>query len=164
MDGVEDACLVDCEEPKTDALKEENQNSDQGTDNNENEDAIEEPKWWDSESQHLLNSQQLVEALSLCEDLFHSQSPNRDDKSEEHKDRPGLSVYAHLGPEHLKRDIEECQKLAIDTANIDLDTPPDFRLSQLVLSNLSFAIFSLTNGFSFILTHFHALIGVWFTR
>ncbi|XP_028768664.1 SUPPRESSOR OF GAMMA RESPONSE 1 [Neltuma alba] len=131
MDCEEDTSQAGCEEPKTDILKEENQNSNEGTDNNEDVDVIEEPKWWDSESQHLLNSQQLVEALSLCEDLFHSQSPNRDDKSEEHKDRPSLSVYAQLGPEHLKKDLEECQNLAIDPANIELDTPPEFRLSQL---------------------------------
>ncbi|KAK4260884.1 hypothetical protein QN277_003946 [Acacia crassicarpa] len=99
-DCVEDASEVVCEEPKTDVLKEENQNDNEETDNNENDDAIEEPK---------------------C------QSPNRDDNSEEHKILPGLSVYAQLGPEHLKKDLEECQ----DLSNIELDTPPDFRLSQL---------------------------------
>ena len=35
-------------------------------------------KWWDSESQNLLDSQQLVEALSLCDDLLQSLSPSRD--------------------------------------------------------------------------------------
>ena len=104
------------------------------TQNNEGMDNVEnnadgEPKWWDSESQNLLDSQQLVEALSLCDDLLHSQSPNRDDENGEHEDRPSLSVYANLGPEHLKKDIEECQNLVLD----QLDTPPsEFRLSQLV--------------------------------
>lgn len=129
-DCVEDVSQAG-EEPKTDIPKEEAQICDEGIDNDEDDDANEEQKWWESESQHLLNSQQLVEALSLCEDLLHSQSPNRDDKSEEHKDRPSLSVYAQLGPEHLKKDLEECQNLAIDPANIELDTPPEFRLSQL---------------------------------
>ena len=89
-------------------------------------------KWWDSESQNLLDSQQLVEALSLCDDLLQSQSPSRDGKHEDHKNQPGLSVYAQLGPENLKKDIEECQNLALDKANIENDTPSEFRLSQLV--------------------------------
>lgn len=129
MDCVEDAIQADCELHEV-----ETQNNDiDGTGNNEKH-ADEEPKWWDSESQNLLNSQQLVEALSLCDDLLHSQSPNRNEENREHKDQPSLSVYAHLGPEQLKKDIEECQSLAIDPANIELDTPPDFRLSQLVIS------------------------------
>ncbi|KAK7310002.1 hypothetical protein RJT34_07186 [Clitoria ternatea] len=99
------------------------------TDNKENN-AEEGQRWWDSESQHLLDSQQLVEALSLCEDLLHSQSPGRGEKPE-HEKQPGLSDYAQLGPEHLKKDIEECQNLVLDPPNIDQDTAPEFRLSQL---------------------------------
>ncbi|GMH01856.1 hypothetical protein Nepgr_003695 [Nepenthes gracilis] len=95
--------------------------------------AGDDPKWWDSESQYLLDSQQLVEGLSLCEDLLQSQSPSRDgnDNDASKRGKPGLSDYAHLGPEHLKKDLEECQNLVFDPANIELDTPPDFRLSQL---------------------------------
>lgn len=91
----------------------------------------EDPKWWESESQHLLDSQQLVEALSLCDDIFQSQSPNRDG-NENGNGKLRLSDYAQLGPEDLKKDLEECQYLACDPANIELDTPTEFRLSQLV--------------------------------
>uniref|UniRef100_A0A7N0UE77 NAC domain-containing protein n=1 Tax=Kalanchoe fedtschenkoi TaxID=63787 RepID=A0A7N0UE77_KALFE len=91
-------------------------------------------KWWDSESQNLLDSQQLVEGLSLCDDLLRSQSPSRDfavPEPHKPKAKPCLSDYATLGPNDLKRDLEECQKLVLDPANIEIDTPPDYRLSQL---------------------------------
>nr|GMD77117.1 NAC domain-containing protein 8 [Ipomoea batatas] len=139
---------------------------------NENE-AGEERKWWDSESQNLLDSQQLVEGLSLCDELLQSQSPSRDGDQnvKEHKSTSCLSDYRHLGPENFKKDLEECQELVLDVPptnqsgkekkcmphlsdyghlgtenfkllensqelvldpeNIMLDTPPDFRLSQL---------------------------------
>ncbi|KNA21578.1 hypothetical protein SOVF_042010, partial [Spinacia oleracea] len=95
---------------------------------------VEEEKWWDSESQYLLNSQQLVEGLSLCDELLQSQSPNRNGSTNTDdvaKKRYVLSEYARLGPDDLKKDLEDCQNLVLDPANIDLDTPPDFRLSQL---------------------------------
>ncbi|KAL3510859.1 hypothetical protein ACH5RR_030260 [Cinchona calisaya] len=97
------------------------------------DDAGEKREWWDSESQYLLDSQQLVEALSLCDEFLQSQSPNRDGtkNDQELKSKPRLSDYARLGPEHLKKDLEECQDLILDPANLELDTPPDFRLSQL---------------------------------
>lgn len=105
--------------------------TDQVIDNDENQ-AGEDNKWWDSESQYLISSQQLVEGLSLCDDLLQSQSPNRDGNLDDAmKKRSVLSEYARLGPEDLKKDLEECQNLDLDPANIDLDTPPDFRLSQL---------------------------------
>ncbi|MED6205048.1 hypothetical protein PIB30_014522 [Stylosanthes scabra] len=114
---------ADCEEiEKTDVSMADAQNNGDG-----------EQKWWDSESQNLLDSQQLVEALALCDDLLHSQSSNKDDENGEHKEKLSLSIYAHLGPEHLKKDIEECQNLTLDPANTELETPPsEFRLSQLV--------------------------------
>ncbi|XP_010523400.1 PREDICTED: NAC domain-containing protein 8-like [Tarenaya hassleriana] len=88
------------------------------------------PKWWDSGSQYILDSQQLVEALSLCDDLLQSQpSPKREDEGA--KNKPRLSDYAQLGPDDFKRDLEECQNIDLDPSNIELDTPPDFRLSQL---------------------------------
>lgn len=101
-------------------------------------DAGEERKWWDSESQYLLDSQQLVEALSLCDEFLQSQSPTRDGtkNDQERKSKPRLADYAQLGPEHLKKDLEECQDLVLDPANLELDTPPDFRLSQLVSSSV----------------------------
>lgn len=94
----------------------------------------EENKWWENESQYLLSSQQLVEGLSLCDEFLQSQSPGRDNEGgngEQQKGKALLSEYARLGPEDLKRDLEECQNMAADPANIELDTPPDFRLSQL---------------------------------
>ncbi|CAN1137778.1 SUPPRESSOR OF GAMMA RESPONSE 1 [Linum perenne] len=94
--------------------------------------------WWAGESQNLLNSQQMVEGLSLCEEFLRSQSPKRDWNGDPISDGkfPLSSQYAKLGPEDLKKDLEECQTLVLDPANIDLDTPPDFRLSQLVSSHL----------------------------
>ena len=132
MDCVGDEIQANCEEnDKTDPSEAET-HPNEGIDN-ENP-ADEEPKWWDSESQNIVDSQQLAEGLSLCADLLQSQSPNRDDNGrfEMHKDRPSLSVYAHLGPEQLKKDIEECQNHPPDPAHTDLDTPQDVRLSQLV--------------------------------
>lgn len=133
MDCVGDELQADCEEHLETDLSKEETIPNEGTDNIENH-ADEDPKWWDSESQNLLDSQQLVEALSLCDDLLQSQSPNRDGKSGEHNDRPSFSVYAQLGPEHLKKDLEDCQNLVVDPAiaNIELETPSEFRLSQLV--------------------------------
>ncbi|KAK7279569.1 hypothetical protein RJT34_24622 [Clitoria ternatea] len=99
-------------------------------DNIENN-AGEDSTWWDSDSQNLFGSQQLVEVLSLCDDLLQSLPPNRDGENEL-EEQPSLSVYAHLGPEHLKKDIEECQNLVLDTANVQPETPPsDFRLSPM---------------------------------
>lgn len=98
-----------------------------------NDEATDEGKWWENESQFLLSSQQLVEGLSLCDELLQSQSPNRNETGigEKRSDKPRLSDYAQLGPEDLKRDLLECQNLTPDPVNIELDTPPDFRLSQL---------------------------------
>lgn len=87
---------------------------------------------WDSESQYLLDSQQMVEAMTLCDELLQSQSPDRNGAGLRKVDgKPCLSDYAYLGPESLKRDLEDCQVLALDPANIDMDSAPDFRLSQL---------------------------------
>ncbi|KAK4484274.1 hypothetical protein RD792_011500 [Penstemon davidsonii] len=111
----------------------QNQHNEEG-DENDDDVADENNKWWENESQYLLSSQQLVEGLSLCDEFLQSQSPNRQEivNAQGSIIKPGLSDYARLGPEDLKRDLEECQDLVvIDPANIDLDTPPDFRLSQL---------------------------------
>ncbi|KAK7348875.1 hypothetical protein VNO80_23617 [Phaseolus coccineus] len=121
-------CLYEIQEDYQELATESQHN--EGVDNKESN-AEEGQKWWDSESQNLLDSQQLVDALSLCDDLLHSQSPSRDGKHEDHKNHPGLSVYAQLGPECLKKDIEECQNLVHDPANIENDTSSEFRLSQL---------------------------------
>ncbi|KAL2542675.1 NAC domain-containing protein 8 [Abeliophyllum distichum] len=97
------------------------------------DEAAQDSKWWENESQYLLDSQQLVEGLSLCDEFLQSQSPNRDVKEngEEQNCKARLSDYARLGPDELKKDLEEYQDLVLDPANIELDTPPDFRLSQL---------------------------------
>ncbi|KAL3831034.1 hypothetical protein ACJIZ3_019836 [Penstemon smallii] len=111
----------------------QNQHNEEG-DKNDDDVADENNKWWENESQYLLSSQQLVEGLSLCDEFLQSQSPNRQEivNAQGLIIKPCLSDYARLGPEDLKRDLEECQDLVvIDPANIDLDTPPDFRLSQL---------------------------------
>ncbi|KAF8407859.1 hypothetical protein HHK36_006996 [Tetracentron sinense] len=104
-------------------------------DNNDNS-AGEDTKWWEEESQFLLDSQQFVEGLALCDEFLQSQSSNGDGDGDgdgkEKKSQPRLSDYAHIGVEGLKKDLEECQNLDIlDPANIDLGTPSDFRLSQL---------------------------------
>lgn len=123
------------------ALSEQTENQDQIIENQIDEtgtkvetEAGDDPKWWDSESQYLLDSQQLVEGLSLCDDLLASQSPNRDGNENDKVQncKPKLADYARLGPEDLKKDLEECQQFVLDPANIEMDTPPDFRLSQLV--------------------------------
>lgn len=141
---------------------------------------MEDSKWWDGESQFLLDSQQLVEGLSLCDEFLQSQSSSGDGDGEQRNIKPCLSGYACIGAEDLKKDLEECQKLGpldpiniakektvgpwgsdyadedpkqdseqsqnlgpFDPSNLDLDTPPDFRLSQLVCSQYIFATHSL---------------------
>ncbi|KAG9458237.1 hypothetical protein H6P81_002745 [Aristolochia fimbriata] len=90
------------------------------------------PKWWEGESQFLLDSQQLVEGLSLCDELLQSQPLTGADAAEQKKAKPCLADYAQIGSEVFKRDLEECQKLSqFDPNTIEFDTPPDFRLSQL---------------------------------
>ena len=125
-----------------DLLPAEN-HADQVVENNENQAIEDDPKWWDSESQYLLDSQQLVEGLSLCDELLRIQSPNRDgyETDKELKAKPRLADYAHLGPENLKKDLEACQALVFDPTNLELDTPPDFRLSQIVNSVILSGIF-----------------------
>nr|WLO57472.1 NAC transcription factor 13 [Rheum palmatum] len=92
---------------------------------------------WDNDSQNILDldSQQL-EALSLG-DLLNSQPSNRDgnEDSETKEAKPGVSSSEHtqLGiEEDLNKAFEDSQSLAFDPGNICLDTPPDFRLSQLL--------------------------------
>lgn len=145
------------EETAADAMADENEGQPQSQ---------EDPKWWDNESQYLLDSQQLVEGLSLCDEFLQSQSPNRDGNpmDESSKNKPRLSDYAKLGPEDLKKDLEEYQNLEFDPA--DLDTPPDFRLSQLVNPILfpsflfPFYRFFLTRSLGFSLV----CLGVWIAR
>ncbi|XVE91377.1 hypothetical protein REPUB_Repub01dG0004500 [Reevesia pubescens] len=130
---VEDEVQTECESSCHNDLPDlENHLNNQMLDNNSNN-TEEDPKWWDGESQFLLDSQQLVEGLSLCDELLQSQSPNRDANGNggAPDSKPRLSDYAQLGAEHLKKDLEECQNLEGDPTNIELDTPPEFRLSQL---------------------------------
>ncbi|KAL8153877.1 hypothetical protein V2J09_011637 [Rumex salicifolius] len=79
-----------------------------------------------------LDSQQL-EALSLG-DLLNSQSSNKDGAySIETKEAKPSSDPTQLGAEEdLNKEFEDSQSLAFDPGNICLDTPPDFRLSQLL--------------------------------
>ncbi|XP_077234216.1 SUPPRESSOR OF GAMMA RESPONSE 1-like [Tasmannia lanceolata] len=101
------------------------------------------PKWWEGESQFLLDSQQLVEGLSLCDELLESQ-PSCGGDDETKKLMPRLSDYSLIGAEDLKKDLEECQKLPhFDHTNIELDTAPEFRLSQLSLDHRTAFYFGL---------------------
>ena len=115
----------------------EDENDQENKEGEENHEAEEEGNWLDSDgSQFILNSQQLVEALSLCDDLLQvgSQDTNNGGGGGlRNKQQPCFGDYAHLGgTDDFKRDLEDCQKLIIDPCNIELDTPPEFRLSQLV--------------------------------
>ncbi|XVE53353.1 hypothetical protein DITRI_Ditri02bG0197600 [Diplodiscus trichospermus] len=129
---VEYEVQTECESSSHNDLSDA-ENLPQMLDNNKDNHAEDDPKWWDGESQYLLDSQQLVEGLSLCDELLQSQSPNRDANGNDEvpASKPRLSDYAQLGAEYLKKDLEECQNLEDDPANIELDTPPEFRLSQL---------------------------------
>ncbi|KAG2262040.1 hypothetical protein Bca52824_069119 [Brassica carinata] len=99
--------------------------------------AEEDQNWLDSGgSQFILDSQQLVEALSLCNDLLQvgSQDTNNNGGGGGLRNKqPCFGDYSHFGgTEDFKRDLEDCQKLVLDpSCNIDLDTPSEFHLSQL---------------------------------
>ncbi|XP_039042260.1 SUPPRESSOR OF GAMMA RESPONSE 1-like [Hibiscus syriacus] len=138
MQYVEDEVQTECENSSHDELPGQENHANQMLDNDGNNDndnhADEDSKWWDGESQFLLDSQQLVEGLSLCDELLQSQSPKRDVNGNDGipDSNPRLSDYGHLGAEHLKKDLEECQNLEGDNpTNIELDTPHEFHLSQL---------------------------------
>lgn len=127
-------------EPETGIDNRENEmkddNKDKEKDKDDENQAEEDPNWLDSGSQYILDSQQLVEALSLCDDLLQVGSQDREENTDNggglRNKQPCFADYAHLGTEDFKRDLEECQKIALDPSNIELDTPPEFRLSQLV--------------------------------
>lgn len=93
--------------------------------------SAQDPKWWEGESQFLLDSQQLAEGIALCDEFLQSQTSYADD--DEKHSKSCLSDYASIGVEDFKRDLEECQKLHRDDepSNCELDAPPDMRLSQL---------------------------------
>ncbi|TKW41421.1 hypothetical protein SEVIR_1G314500v4 [Setaria viridis] len=91
----------------------------------------EDPKWWEGESQFLMNSQQLAECMSICDEFLQSQNSSGSG-DEPGKSRPCLAEYAQLPADDLKKDIEECQKLAdSDNTNMEPECTPEFRLSQL---------------------------------
>ncbi|CAH8358486.1 unnamed protein product [Eruca vesicaria subsp. sativa] len=118
---------------RNDKEEEENDEEDRETNKEgEENEAEEEQNWLDSGgSQFILNSQQLVEALSLCDDLLQVGSQDTNNGGGLRNKQPCFGDYAHLGTDDFKRDLEDCQKLVLDPSNIDLDTPPEFRLSQL---------------------------------
>ncbi|CAN7050116.1 unnamed protein product [Brassica rapa subsp. trilocularis] len=123
--------------PETMIHDKEDENDQENKEGEENHQAEEEENLLDSGgSQFILNSQQLVEALALCDDLLQvgSQDANNGGGGGglRNKQQPCFGDYAHLGgTDDFKRDLEDCQKLVLDPCNIDLDTPPEFRLSQL---------------------------------
>ncbi|CAL5054535.1 unnamed protein product [Urochloa decumbens] len=89
------------------------------------------PKWWEGESQFLMNSQQLAECMSICDEFLQSQNSSGSG-AEPGKSRPCLAEYAQLPAEDLKKDLEECQKFDdSDNTNLELECIPEFRLSQL---------------------------------
>ena len=105
----------------------------------------EESKWWEGESQYLLDSQQLAEGIALCDEFLQSQSSCGGEVEEAKRIKPCLlSEYARKGGvDDFKKDLEECQTLSLShfvtadrqqhTTDFELlDTPPDMRLSQLV--------------------------------
>uniref|UniRef100_A0A0D9WP45 NAC domain-containing protein n=1 Tax=Leersia perrieri TaxID=77586 RepID=A0A0D9WP45_9ORYZ len=98
------------------------------------------PKWWEGESQFLLDSQQLAENLAICDEFLQSQSQTScGGEDEPDKIKPRLAVYAQLPVEDLKKDLEECQKLdPSDSANLELENTCEFRLSQIEFSQDSF--------------------------
>ncbi|KAF9618238.1 hypothetical protein IFM89_000873, partial [Coptis chinensis] len=88
----------------------------------DNDDCIENLKWSEGESisQYLLDSQQLVEDLSLCDDLLQSQ-PLNEETDGERKNRHHLPDYSLIGGvEVFKEDLEECQNL--DLSDLPSDT------------------------------------------
>lgn len=134
MGHLEGEVQTECEQIDCQNILKAENHVDEVLDHNDNH-GEEEAKWWDNESQFLLDSQQLVEGLSICDEFLQSQSPNREGHENGNDghvtSKPRLSDYANLGAEDLKKDLEDCQDLVLDPANIELDTPPDFRLSQL---------------------------------
>ncbi|XP_044487851.1 SUPPRESSOR OF GAMMA RESPONSE 1-like isoform X2 [Mangifera indica] len=132
MRHVKEEVEPECEQLNYNSQCKAEWNANQIVDNNDNNLSEGEHKLTESELQ-LLDSQQLAEGLSLCVDLLHSQSSTRDENENDGRStgKPCLSDYAQLGPEILKKDLEECQNLVLDLANIEIDTPPDCQLSQL---------------------------------
>nr|CAB3467756.1 unnamed protein product [Digitaria exilis] len=109
----------------------------EGEDNPESQD----PKLWEGDSQfELLDSQQLVEGLALCDEFLLSQSQTSCGGGDEPKViKPRLAVYAQLPAEDFKKDLEECQRLEpSDAMNLELDSTSEFRLSQIDFSQDSF--------------------------
>ncbi|GMY39291.1 SUPPRESSOR OF GAMMA RESPONSE 1 isoform X2, partial [Fagus crenata] len=102
--------------------------------------AEEDPKWWDNESQNILDSQQLVEALCLCDDIFQSQSPNRDGNGNDGagKGKLRLSDYAQLGPEDLKN--AKTLSLIQQTLNLIHHQNSDLASLYVVFSAILFAL------------------------
>lgn len=104
----------------------------------------EETKWWEGESQFLLDSQQLAEGMALCDELLQSQSSCGGEVEEAKRIKPCLlSEYAQKGGvEVLKKDLEECQALGLNhfvptdqqkhATDLELLDTPDMQLSQLV--------------------------------
>jgi len=91
------------------------------------------PKWFEGDSQILLDSQQLAENLAICDEFLQSQT-SCGDGDEPAAIKPRLAVYAQLPVEDLKKDLEEYKDLgpSDNAASLELDNTAEFRLSQLV--------------------------------
>ncbi|KAL2523394.1 NAC domain-containing protein [Forsythia ovata] len=108
--NLEEEVETPSEQPKNPNHDTTENHDDQVEDKNGDE-AVDDTKWWENELQFLLSSHQLMEGLSLCDELLQIQSPNRDgnENGQGLNHKPLLSDYAHLGPEDLKNDLEEWQ-------------------------------------------------------
>lgn len=90
LDSQDDYDLI----AKIDQLLVETQNI-KGIDDIENNDIEDSKIWWDSDSQNILNPQQLLKGFPLLDDFFQSQTLKRDG---EHNEQPNLFVSHHLFP------------------------------------------------------------------
>ncbi|XP_020577921.1 SUPPRESSOR OF GAMMA RESPONSE 1-like [Phalaenopsis equestris] len=95
--------------------------------------SAEDPKWWEGESQFLLDSQQLAEGIAICDEFLQSQSSYAEDEAVKPR-KSCLSDYASIGVEYFRRDLKECQKLSREgnhSSYNEVDSTPEMRLSQL---------------------------------
>jgi hypothetical protein len=107
---------------------------------------MEESKEWNCEgqfSQDLMDSQQLAANISVLNDFLFSQSQNEsqmETRLGEEEQKKGSLVPCSGGtlshyvdkPEELKKDLEDCIKVAaLESLHYDTDKADEFRLSQL---------------------------------
>lgn len=104
IENRDNEIMVYDEEEKENGKEDGNEQEDREKDENENQAAAEEdgndqdPNWFDSGgSQFILDSQQLVEHLSLCDDLLQVGSQDANNGGGSRNKQPCFGDYAHLG-------------------------------------------------------------------